>query len=71
MALLLFASIIAFPLSYYLIDMWLQDFAYRANIDLGIYILSYALALFIVVITVSIRAFRAISANPVESLRYE
>jgi putative ABC transport system permease protein len=68
---ILVASLLAFPLSYYLISKWLQNFEYRIEIDLWTFVLSDILALLIVYITVSIRVIKAVRANPVESIRYE
>ena len=68
---LIAAFIIAGPLSYYLMNLWLQDFAYRIDIGFGIYMLAATLAFLIIVSTVIIQAVRAARANPVESLKYE
>jgi putative ABC transport system permease protein len=50
---------------------WLQNFAYRININIGIFLLAGLSALLIALLTVSWQAIRAARANPVESLRYE
>jgi len=50
---------------------WLQNFAYRINMGWRTFVLAGALALAIALSTVSIRAFLAATADPVESLRYE
>ena len=65
------AALIAWPLAYYGMHRWLQGFAYRTDIGLGLFLLSGLLALLIAVLTVSIQAARAARANPVDSLRYE
>ncbi|MCJ7524512.1 MAG: hypothetical protein MUP71_04710, partial [Candidatus Aminicenantes bacterium] len=62
---------IAWPLAYYAMHRWLQGFAYRTDIGLGLFLLSGLLALLIAVLTVSFQAVRAARANPVDSLRYE
>jgi len=67
----LVASIIAWPIAYYAVNRWLQNFAYRININLWIFLLSAALAFVIVLFTVSFQVIRAAIANPVDSLRYE
>ncbi|MCL5268921.1 MAG: FtsX-like permease family protein, partial [Bacteroidetes bacterium] len=69
--LVLIANVIAWPLAYYAMQEWLQNFAYRINIGLWIFVLSGILALVIALLTVSSQAIRAATANPVESLRYE
>lgn len=65
------AIIFASPLAYYLMNKWLQDFAYRVDISWWIFIVAGALALFIALITVSFQAIKAAIANPVKSLRTE
>jgi putative ABC transport system permease protein len=65
------ANIIAWPIAYLFINNWLQEFAYRTNIGILIFIVSGVLALFIALITVSYQAIKAAVANPIESLRYE
>jgi len=49
----------------------LQDFAYRININPGLFLLSGGIALLIAFLTVSIQAVRASMTNPVKALRYE
>jgi len=71
-ALLVLASnIIAWPLAYYIIWKWLQNFAYRTGVSLWMFALAAALTLALTLLTVSIQAFRAASTDPVKVLRYE
>ena len=65
------ASLIASPVSYYLMTNWLQDFAYKTIISPFIFILVGLIAFGIAFITISFQAIRAATANPVKSLRYE
>lgn len=65
------ANIIAWPIGYFLLQNWLQNFAYRTQVTPHIFILSALFALAIAAITVSLQTMRAAKANPVESLRYE
>jgi putative ABC transport system permease protein len=67
----LVANIIAWPVAYVAMNHWLQNFAYRINIGLGIFILAAILALLIAMLTVGYQAIKAARANPVDSLRYE
>ena len=67
----LIANAIAFPVAYFAMNRWLQNFAYRTSIGLWVFILSALLALILAVITVSFQAIKAAVANPVDSLRYE
>jgi putative ABC transport system permease protein len=65
------ANIIAWPVSYYFINGWLQDFAYRIELGWGVFVLAGALALVIALLTVSAQTVKAALANPVEALKYE
>lgn len=67
----LLSNIIAWPVAYYLIDMWLGNFAYRIKLTPILFIISGAIALLIALVTVSFHAVRAAVANPVQSLRSE
>ena len=63
--------IIAVPFSFYFINMWLQNFVYKINIGIEIYLISSLLALLIAVLTTSFQAIKAATADPVKSLKYE
>ncbi|MFZ1289072.1 MAG: ABC transporter permease [Melioribacteraceae bacterium] len=65
------ANIIAWPVAYFFMNKWLQDFAYRIDISWWIFALSGGIALVIALVTVSFQAIKAATANPVESLKYE
>jgi len=67
----LIAILIASPIAGYLMNKWLQDYAYRIHTSWWIFVLAAAAALFIAMITVSSRAIKVALANPVESLRSE
>jgi putative ABC transport system permease protein len=67
----LIANVIAWPLAYYAMNEWLQNFAYRANIGVWVFIASGVLSLIVALMTVSSHAIKAATANPVESMRYE
>ncbi|MEO6638532.1 MAG: ABC transporter permease [Ginsengibacter sp.] len=69
--LVLIAAIIAFPVAWYTMTHWLQDFAYRVNIHWWVFIVSPFLALIVALATVSFQAIKAAIANPVKSLRSE
>jgi len=68
---IIIANIVAWPLAYFIMNKWLQNFAYRVNIGIWIFILSASLALIIALLTLSYQSIKAAVANPVESLRYE
>jgi putative ABC transport system permease protein len=65
------AFVIATPVAWYMMNKWLQDFAYKTNISAWIFLLAAVLAIAITIITVSFRAIRAAVVNPVNSLRSE
>jgi len=69
--LVLIASIIAFPVAWWGMNKWLQDFAYRVNIGWWIFFAAGLLAIIIALITISFQAIKAAIANPVKSLRTE
>jgi putative ABC transport system permease protein len=63
--------IIACPIAWFVMNKWLQNFAYRVSIGWWIFALAGVIALLIALLTVSWQAYRAASKNPVEALRYE
>lgn len=65
------ALLIAVPIAYYLINKWLQGFAYQADIDWWIFLTAGGLALIISLLTVSWYILNAARKNSVTSLRYE
>ena len=65
------ANLIAWPVAYYLMNNWLQNFSYRANINLWMFLLAGGVALIIAVAVVSFQTVKAASANPVKALKYE
>ncbi len=69
--LVLFACIIAMPVAWYIMNRWLEDFAYRTTISWWMFTVAGVLVLLIALITVSFEAIKAAIANPVKSLRTE
>jgi putative ABC transport system permease protein len=67
----LIANIIAWPLSWYFFDNWLNNFAYRTHIAWWFFILAGIISLIIALATVSYQTIKASLANPVDALRYE
>jgi putative ABC transport system permease protein len=65
------AALIAFPLAWWALNKWLQDFVYRISIEWWIFIAAALIAMVIALITVSFQAIKAALANPVKSLRTE
>lgn len=69
--LVLFAIVIAVPLSWWMMSNWLEDFAYRIRIDVWTFVLAAIVALAIALLTISFQAFRSAIQNPVKNLRTE
>jgi putative ABC transport system permease protein len=65
------AIVIAFPVGWYVMNRWLQNFAYKTEISWWIFILAGIIVLGIALLTVSWQSWRAATKNPVEALRYE
>ena len=63
--------LIAFPLGFYLMNKWLQDFAYRIEISWWMFFTAGIATMAIAFLTVSIKSIKAALANPVDSLRNE
>jgi putative ABC transport system permease protein len=69
--LVLVAFVLAIPVSWYAMHKWLEGFAYRTDIGIGVFIAAGVLALCIAWLTVSYQSIKAALANPVKSLRSE
>ncbi len=65
------AALVAFPIAWWALNKWLQDFAYRISIEWWVFIAAAAATLLIALLTVSFQAVKAAIANPVKSLRTE
>jgi ABC-type antimicrobial peptide transport system permease subunit len=63
--------LISFPIAWYLLDKWLQKFAYKTSIDWWIYLLCGIAGFIVIQAAISFRTLRAAKINPVETLRYE
>ena len=69
--LVVISTIIAIPVAWFLMNKWLQNFAYRIELKWWMFLLSGCITILIALITVSFQAIKAAAANPVESLRSE
>lgn len=65
------ATVISFPIAWYAMNSWLQDFAYRSTIPWWIFLGAGIIAVLIALGTISFQAIKAATANPVKSLRSE
>jgi putative ABC transport system permease protein len=68
---ILIANIVAWPAAYYAISRWLNEFVYKAAINISIYFAATIIVLLIAIVTISFQTLKAAAANPVKSLRYE
>ncbi len=71
LVLITISIIIAFPLSFYFMRDWLQQFVYRTNLGLYVFVLAGIISIGITFITISFQAWKAANTNPSESLRVE
>jgi putative ABC transport system permease protein len=69
--LIFIAALIAFPVAWYAMHKWLEDFAYRIDIAWWIFVVASLAALTIALVTISFQAIKAALTNPVKNLRTE
>lgn len=69
--LVLIANLVAWPLAYYFMSRWMQNFAYRAGIAPWIFFLTGLAAMTIALLTVSYQSIRAALSDPVRAIKYE
>jgi putative ABC transport system permease protein len=67
----LWANLIAWPVAWWVMDRWLQGFAYRVGLPPWLFVAATALAVVIALLTVSYQSFAVARAKPVRALRYE
>jgi putative ABC transport system permease protein len=69
--LIIISTLLAWPAAWYFMSSWLENFAYRVEIGLIVFIVASVITYFVALTTVSLQAYRAASLNPVDSLRDE
>jgi putative ABC transport system permease protein len=69
--LIIIANLLAWPIAYYVMNNWLNDFVYRTEINIWVFALSGVIAILIALLTISFQAVRTGFSNPVKLLRYE
>jgi len=69
--LVIIAALIAFPIAWYAMHNWLEDFAYRINIAWWVFLTAGIMATLVALITISFQAIKAALSNPAKSLRTE
>ncbi|HEU4574331.1 MAG TPA: ABC transporter permease [Chitinophagaceae bacterium] len=67
----LIGTLLAIPLGYYVMNQWLEGFAYRIHFHWWMFVIAAAIAIIIALLTVGVQAVKAALANPVKSLRTE
>jgi putative ABC transport system permease protein len=65
------ANLVAWPIGYFAMRSWLQNFAYRTDLSVSVFLSASLAALFIAAAVISLQTYRAATANPAESMRYE
>jgi putative ABC transport system permease protein len=71
LVLVLISALISWPVTYYVMSNWLNDFAFRIHIGVSVFIVAGLAGLLIALLTVSFRALQSAYRNPVKALRYE
>jgi putative ABC transport system permease protein len=71
MKLVIIAIIISIPISWWIMNKWLQGYVYRVDISWWVFVLSAGIAILTALLTVSFQSFKAAIANPAKSLRTE
>ena len=69
--LVIVAALVAFPLAWYAMQKWLQDFAYRIDMPVWVFLMASVVAALVAFLTISYQAIKAATANPVRNLRFE
>jgi ABC-type antimicrobial peptide transport system permease subunit len=69
--LIVLANVIAWPLGFFVMSRWMENFAYHTSVGVRIFLVAGAAALAIAMLTVSYQTFRAATANPTDRLRNE
>lgn len=71
MVMVLVANVVAWPLAYILVSKWLAGFAYRMELSIWPFLVAMCISLFITLITVSVRSYKAAKTNTIDALKYE
>jgi len=65
------ANIIAWPAAYFIMNQWLQEFAYKTSLSIRTFLAAGMTALIIALLTISYQSVKAALADPVKSIQYE
>lgn len=69
--LVIISNILAWPIAWYVMQKWLQNFAYQTKMDIWLFVSSGIIALIIAILTISFKTIKAANSNPVNALKYE
>jgi putative ABC transport system permease protein len=65
------SNVITWPLGFYFMNLWLKNYPYRTNMDIGIFLLAGLISVMFSLGTIGFLVYKAASSNPVDCLRYE
>jgi putative ABC transport system permease protein len=65
------ANLLAWPVAYIFISKWLSRYTYRIDLSIWPFLTAMLISMFVTLLTVSIRSYRAAKTNPVDALKYE
>ena len=68
--LVLIATLLSIPISVYVMTKWLENFAFKVNLNWWLFFITFLIATIVVLLTVFINSFKASRVNPVKALRY-
>jgi putative ABC transport system permease protein len=71
MMLIAVATVVAWPVAYYIMDRWLESFAFRSDMGVAVFLLAGLLTMSVAMLNVSYQVFRAAVANPVDAIQRE
>jgi putative ABC transport system permease protein len=69
--LVIISNILCYPIGYYLMNKWLEDFAYRVEINWSVFMIGLGITILVTIITILFQTIKAAITDPVKSLRYE
>ena len=71
MRIVLACSVVAIPIGWYVVDRWLENFAYRMPVGWWIFAVALLAVLAVTVLTITLQSYRAATENPVRSIKTE
>jgi len=69
--LIIISNLVAWPISWYFIEKWLAQFAFRISFPWYVFIIAFVISLLLTLFTISFQTIKAIRINPVDTLKYE